>query len=122
VLAGGVDGLNVFRQQASPGVTWSLVVQRVAQGAAHAVVKDLDAPADQRRLLRTVTREHGPGDLEFASELRDLHWRLYGVRADDDWQREISDFWRSVEAASSLEQAWASTVSVMVRDPSFVAY
>lgn len=127
VLAGGVDGYAVGRPQAEPGITWALVVKRLAQAAAsHAAQVELEE-AGERRLFTTVTTADRPGSEAFTTELEALHWRLYArrVTADGDGADRLAAaeaLWSSVEATEGPSAAWAALASAMLRDPEFVGY
>ncbi|MCB9766334.1 MAG: hypothetical protein H6739_41550 [Alphaproteobacteria bacterium] len=123
VLAGGVDGYNVFRPQSRPGLTWALVYKRAAQGAAQrAVQTELVDGEPGQGLFQHVTLDTRPGDPAFAQELEQLHWRLYAVRADEARLADLAALWEAVEAESDPAWAWSTVVAVMLRDPWFVTY
>jgi hypothetical protein len=122
LLGGGLDGSYVNRLQQTPGVTWNLVVERVAQGAAQVVVEQELAQGGEHRFFGNITLETAPGSPEFEAEAERLHWRLYAVRADDGWLSEISSLYGEVQAAAGSAAAWEATVSAMLRDPLFVGY
>ena len=121
VLAGGIDGRGVRSQQHNPGLTWMLVVKRVAQAAADAAVSR-DLVAGEAVLLSHVTLENRPGDSAFTAELDGLHWRLYALPAESVWRDEISALWSAVEAEDGAVAAWKTTLAVLFRDPLFVTY
>lgn len=111
VLQGGVDGYSVTQPQKLPGMTWGLVMKRVAQfGGASAVANGLVA-VDAR-----------PGDTAFSAEIEQLHWRLYAERADAGWISGISDLWSAIEAQEGSDSAWAGAIEAMLRDPKLVSY
>lgn len=120
-LGGGVDGYSVGAVQQDPGLTWALVVQRVAEGAAHAAVqRDLGEGA--HALLRGVDAATVPTDAAFGEELRSLHWRLYAERPDDAWVDAATALWTEVAEADGAEAAWAAVLTAALRDPRFVSY
>ena len=121
-LAGGVDGYSVTRAQQDPGVTWVVTVKRFTQAAAsYAVDQELNQGAE-RRLLSHVTTDSRPGDADFDLELRELCWRLYGVRPDADQTSALASVWSTVYAAEGVDAAWSRVLSAMLRDPAFVGY
>lgn len=115
VLAGGVDGSSVFGPQRTPGLTWALVVARLAEGAgSHA-----SSTLGEAGLLAGVTASNRPGDAAFTATLDAMYWRMFATRPDDGWRAEIADLWLAVEPEGAAA-AWAAVVSVLVRDPAFV--
>ena len=121
VLGGGVDGRMVSTSQQDPGLTWMLVVKRAAQAAASAAV-ERDLVEGQGLLISGVSLDDRPGDDAFEAALEDLHWRMYAVRADAEWQSDIGALWDAVEADDGAEAAWRTTLTVMLRDPLLVSY
>jgi hypothetical protein len=122
VLSGGVDGYAVGKAQSEPGITWALVVKRLAQAAGDNVVAtELEADGD-RRLFTEVTLDDRPGDDAFTAELKQLHWRMFGRRATDERLAADEALWTEVEAADGAAAAWATLVSALLRDPEFVGY
>ena len=121
VLGGGVDGRMVSTPQQQPGLTWMLVVKRIAQAAAAAAVQR-DLVEGQGRLIAGIDLDDRPGDDAFEDALDSLHWRLYAVRADADWRAEIGALWEAVEAEDGAEAAWRTALTVMLRDPLLVSY
>lgn len=122
VLAGGVDGETVGSPQADPGLTWALVVKRLAEGAAAYAVETELVEGGERRFFTTVTLEDRPGDATFDAELADLHWRLYGVRADTTRLADASALWTAIEAEAGAAEAWKGLASGLLRDPELVGY
>ncbi len=120
ILGGGVDGAYVTRPQATPGATWVLVTQRLAEAAAATAVPAHFAGGDNRLL------ELAPGvpstDPAFAAELDRLHWRLYGQRPDATWQAAIRGLYDGVFVAEGEQAAWQAVLIAMFRDPLFVSY
>lgn len=111
VLAGGVDGLNVTQPEREPTLSQALVLKRLAQAAAqHAVA--------ERELLSDAELEAGPG----AETLIRLHRRIHGVTPDADQLAADEALWAEVAAISGPLQAWASVVTVLLRDPAFWMY
>ena len=119
VLAGGMDGQTVTRAERDPTLTQALVVKRLAQGAAaFAVAEELEGGAP-RRLFGEVQLDDRPGDAAFDAELRRLHRRLYARDPDPDERDEAAAHWEAAAAAAGPAAAWASLVSVWLRDPAF---
>jgi len=121
-LAGGVDGNAVTRPQEAPSLTWALTLQRLSEGAAgHAVHGDLIA-SDGTGLLSRVDLDTRSTDSAFNKQLKELHWRMYGARAQEEWLTAITQLWERVEAEEGAQSAWTALVSAMLRDPSFGSY
>jgi len=118
-LAGGVDGAYITAPQDSPGMTWALVVQRLAEAATG---YDLRDGLGSSGLLAGVSEEARPGDVAFDDALDQLHWRLYGVRADETWRAAITSLWELAESDAGVSEAWRVVVVAMLRDPAFVGY
>ncbi len=116
LLAGGVDGESVFVPQRDPGLTWSLVVQRLAQAAGSFAAGTLGTTG----LLEGVTVTHLPGEPVFDETLEALHWRLYATRAEPAWVADVGGLWTEVASVDGPEAAWASVVAALLRDPEFV--
>ncbi|MDG1482308.1 MAG: hypothetical protein P8R54_22145 [Myxococcota bacterium] len=120
MLAGGVDGVSVVRPQQRPGVTWALVIRRLAQAAAeHAVTAELARPAAERTLLTLVDSDTTPQDEAFNSQLRALYWQLYAERPDSAWLQAAAALWTEGASISS-ETGWIGLLSAMLQDPRFV--
>ena len=123
VLAGGVDGTNVYRLQDDPGLTWALVTRRFAQAAAdHAVQRELVLGGEPRRLFGAVTLDTLPGEAAFEAELAALHLRTTGQPAEADWLEEITALWEAAEAQDGPAAAWTAVVTALLRDPDFLSY
>ncbi len=121
-LAGGVDGTAITRAQDAPSLTWALTVQRLSEGAAgHAVAGDLETGGGPG-LLNRVDLDTLPEDPAFSAQLKALHWRMYGVRADEDWLDGITVLWETVDTHEGPQTAWTAVVSAMIRDPDFGGY
>jgi hypothetical protein len=112
VLVGGVDGYSVYRPQKDPGLTWALVIKRVAEAAAGYVV-DQELFQGNRRLLCCADLGTGPDSDAFIEELLHLHWRLYGTAPDDARLAADTELWQVVNDERGAGFAWqAETVSV----------
>ncbi len=116
VLAGGVDGASLTAPQPDPGVTWALVVQRLAQGAASHAVSQAVAGSPPP-ILADITLTAPPDE----ATLERLHFWLLGVRADADWLADVAALWEAAEAQSDASTAWAAVLEVLMRDPDFVS-
>ncbi|MCB9745616.1 MAG: DUF1588 domain-containing protein [Alphaproteobacteria bacterium] len=125
VLAGGSDGAYVTRDSDRPTATHALVVERLAQMAAHHVVAEDAANRDAPRLF-TLHDPAAPLDEELAREqLRALHLRVLSVplTPNSESEDELLALIEEVsELTSSREDGWASALSVLLRDPGFVLY
>jgi hypothetical protein len=100
-------------------MTWALVVQRLAEAATG---HDLQSGLVESRVLSGVSADTRPGDAAFDLALDRLHWRLYGVRADEAWRSDIGALWQAVESGEGATEAWRAVVVAMLRDPAFVGY
>ena len=111
VLAGGVNPPYVNEVSADHTVTRDLVIKRLAQAAGrYAVDNDV------------IDGNLVAGEAEFEEALASLHRRMYAVEPEAAWRSEITTLWQEIAALSDGEQAWASVVSVMIRDPAFWTY
>jgi hypothetical protein len=121
LLAGGVDGMTVVQPPQDPSVTWALAIERLAQAASYAAVQQDFGGEPPPVLLTGVTRDTVPGDLAFEAQLRELHWRLYAVRADDAFLEEATALWsESLASEGDPRAAWMVLLSAMLRDPLWV--
>lgn len=121
VMAGGVDGVLATRPQAAGSVAWSLVVQRLAEGAAaqalSAVLDDgIDVP-----LLQGVSLDAVPGEAGFTEDLEVLWWRLLAVRPTSAEVAGLTTLWQSLQADHGERAAWAGVLSALLRHPDFVS-
>lgn len=120
VLAGGADGEDVTRPQQEPGLTWALVVERAAQGAAaHAVTREL-VEGQEGPLFQGVTLDDKPGDAAWDAELEELHRRLFARAAPERLEADQA-LWDAVAAEHGPETAWIALVTLLLRDPEFVS-
>ncbi|MFT5680986.1 MAG: hypothetical protein ACI8RZ_001892 [Myxococcota bacterium] len=122
VLAGGVDGNKVTAPQQTPGLTWALVTERIAQAAAdHVVEADLILGGTQ--LLDRVDLSSLPGDDAFTEQLDAIHWRMHAHRLSDEDRADQEALWEAVLAISSdPATAWSALLTAQLRDPEFVSY
>jgi hypothetical protein len=129
VLSGGIDSRDVTVRSHDPSVGLVLVQERLAWSAAwHVVQHDLDPErTDDAVLLRYVTSETTPeGDPDaFEAQVRSLYLELTGHPLAVD-AREPSlqaQLWEEVfSVTGSTDQAWASVLSVVLRDPHLLFY
>jgi hypothetical protein len=124
LMLGGADGDLVTTTSLGPGLSRSLVIQRLAQAAAMYVVPlDLVAPPEDRLLLGTsqalVPVATGP---EFDAEVNNLYVRLLSRTPEPTELAEASALFEAVGAISDVETAWESVVTVLMRDPDFWSY
>jgi hypothetical protein len=123
ILGGAVDGAYVTRPQRTPGLTWSLTVQRAAEAAAtFAVNHELATPGATNRLFHYADPDARPGDATFTRELTELDWRLSGRRPSAADQAGQEELWSAIEAGAGAEAAWVGLVSALLRDPDVVSY
>ncbi len=126
VLSGGVDGYSVGRPQPEPGLSWALVVKRLAQAAAaYAVETELVGSLDEDgepHLFGVISLDDRPGSAAFTTELDQLHWHLFARRADADRRLSEEALWTEMNAAEGPAAAWTTLVSALLRDPEFVGY
>ena len=131
LLAGTVDGTYQTRPQESPSLTWILVQQRAAEGAAdHLVQHDLGEVSDGTpRLLARVDLDTRPGDAAFALQLEDLAWRLWGLPLDAERAASLEALFTAAAAPGAGESpdeavraAWTAVLVAMLRDPDFGSY
>ncbi|MCB9780919.1 MAG: hypothetical protein H6742_20285 [Alphaproteobacteria bacterium] len=124
VMAGGVDGLVVLRPDPLPTLTRSLVIRRLAQAAAADVVASDGAIDSGRRLFRDGDDLAAltPDDEAWRAQVVQLHRRILGTVPDDDRVADLAALYTAVSDAADPDQAWASVVSLMLRDPAFWSY
>jgi hypothetical protein len=126
VMGGGADGLIVTDPSPWPGVSRSLVIQRLAQLAAQAALEeDLARAAVDRRLVGTTAEDLltlRPGDGRFEAEVEALRLRVHGLRPDADTLADDAALWTEVEALAGPQLAWQALVGGLLRDPLFWSY
>ena len=118
VLGGSVDGEAVTRVQTTPSLTWSLTVQRAAEGAAQTAVERAETPGSLLEGLVSLT----PADPGYADALDTLLWHLTATHGDDDWRTDTTQLWQDVAADSDETTAWRAVLVAILRDPLFVSY
>lgn len=97
-LSGGVDGEQVKGPQQVPGLTRTLVIQRLAERAARGVAAQ------------------GPVDIA------QWHWRLLAERPSPEALAELEALHAAVLAQSDTATADAAVLTVLLRDAAFEAY
>ena len=124
VLAGGVDGLLLTEPQASPGLPWSLVVQRTAQAIADLAVRYELEEGLPPVVFAGLDPDARPGDAAFDAGLDRQWWRMTATELGDADRQALAELWQSVytSAGDDPAQAWRSVLSVILRDPLFVTY
>jgi hypothetical protein len=123
ILGGGIDGHQVTQPAREPSLASSLLLKRIAQaGAAWVVQKDLVEGGESRLFQYVSLGSDTPGQPDFTAELHQLHLRLHGAEASTDQLARDEALWTEVEAISDPATAWASLISVMIRDPAFWSY
>lgn len=130
-LAGGIDGRTVTTPASEPNTTSTLVLDRIASGAARFAVDTDRAAAPRDRVLFgsaltfDETPDH-PADRDaMAAEMVDLYARVLSlpVAADGPEVEALLGLWSEVYAAEpDPSTAWAAVVSALLRDPSFALY
>jgi len=121
ILAGGVDGESVTQVLGEPGLTWALVVKRVAEAAANHTV-EAELLAGDRDLFCCVSLDDEPGDEAFEEELLNLHWRLFGQVPSADRLSADVDLWQTIASDHGTGFAWQGLLSGLLRDPALVTY
>lgn len=97
-LAGGVDGEQVKGPQQVPGLTRTLVIQRLGERAARSVAAQ--------------------GSIDIAQ----WHWRLLAERPTDQDMDALEALHSTVLAQSDVQTADAAVLTVLMRDAAFEAY
>ena len=122
ILGGGVDGTYVSRAQPLPGLTWSIVLARVAEAAGVAIAThDLDEAAPW--LLDGVSSTDGADTDAFAEQVAAARWRLLAMRPSEDDVGADADLFDEVLALTGdVPSAWAALVQAWLRDPAFGSY
>lgn len=112
-LAGGVDGEEVLTPQRDPGLTWALVLRRLAEAAGeHAARVGLEEGAGPLAGLGGLT----PGDPAFDEAYVALVWRVVARAPSAEEQAEDAALWRAVAAEEGEQAAWAALLSLWLRD------
>ncbi len=99
VLAGGVDGAQVFAPQTEPGLTWALVLEQAAETTPVVQLTAWDEAA-----------------------VAELAWRLWAERPSDTELASMRGLWNAVEGLYDAEVASQAVGSALLRDPRFGTY
>lgn len=123
VLGGSVDGVTLTAPQRTPGLTWSLTVQRAGEVSAGLIVDRDLADGATPTLLLGATGATVPSDAAFSTAVSAAWWRLLAERPTDEDIAGLGALWQSVvDAGGTSEEAWTTVVAVLLRDPDFVSY
>jgi hypothetical protein len=123
VLAGGVDGDALSAPQQDPGLTWALVIKRLAESGAYVALESaLDEDTATTSILSEMNLSLAPADPGFEAAIDQLGFRLLAVRLSSEEQSGLADLWTTVEQDQGPEQAWAAVLIALLRDPLFVSY
>jgi hypothetical protein len=122
IMAGGKDGDHVVVNQEVPNLVIAAVYARFSQAAAGYAAREELTDGGERRLFSGVSLGDRPGDAAFDRELGDLWFRLLAERPTEGELSALAALWSAVEADYGAEQAWIAAVSVLLRDPDFLAY
>lgn len=110
ILAGGLDGHAVTEPLHSPSLSQGLVLKRLSQAAGQHMVEQ-----GQLSLV-------GPEDAVWAEQVTRLSLQLHAQEPSAEDLVALEELWLAVEASSDAQQAWASLVSVLLRDDRFWSY
>ncbi|MDP2317620.1 MAG: hypothetical protein Q8P41_32340 [Pseudomonadota bacterium] len=124
ILGGGVDGTYVSRAQRLPGLTWTIVLARVAEAAGVAIAThDLGEGADTPWLLDRVIAADDSTTAAFSAQVGAARWRLLAERpTDTDLTEDAALFAAVVADTGDTSTAWAALISAWLRDPTFGSY
>jgi hypothetical protein len=120
-MMGGVDGYTTWRPQSQPGLTWALVVQRAAEGAA-STATSRHFGGETIALLGAITADEVPTDPVFEATLDGLWWQLMAVRPDAAERASLAALWTEVASEEGPESAWTAVLTALFRDGAFVGY
>lgn len=110
VMAGGLQPPHVMSRARLPGGVSDLVLQRLAQGAGqHAVASGAFAMP-------------GSGESGFEDAVTALHVRAHSIEPDADELAAALALFEAVESEEDADAAWASLISVVLRDPAYWTY
>jgi len=127
VLAGGIDSRDVVEGSHDPSVGLLSIQERLAWSAAHHVVgHDLDpARTEDAILLRYVTHETRPPDEAFEAQIRSLYVDVTGLPLAEEAREPalMAQLWTEVHTVNGdPDEAWATVLSVVLRDPHLLFY
>ncbi len=120
VMAGGVDGAFVTDPQRTPGLTWLLVIQRLAEAGSGSAIQGFgssDSP-----LFADLNIGHSPGDAVFDRTLEDLVLLLTGRPLDSTHRESLVALWQALRNTASVEDAWAGVFAALLQDPEVLSY
>jgi len=120
VMAGGVDGAYVTDPQRTPGLTWLLVTQRLAEAGSVSAIREFGS--DDSALFANLHIGHSPGDTVFEKALEDIVFRLSGRPLDEDHRESLVTLWRAARNTGSSEDAWAAVLAALLQDPEVLSY
>lgn len=124
ILAGGVDGIQSTKSARLPSISRQLSIKRFAQFASSfAIEREMAMESTERILFPGVDfLTLSPDDVEFSAILSRLY-RLFHARAPSEARIALDkEMWLQVLSQSDAKQAWASLISVLIRDPAFWSY
>jgi hypothetical protein len=123
VLGGGADGDLLSAAQQTPGLTWALTTQRVAEAAGIQIADRDLVVGSEAPLLVGVTLEIRPGDAAFDAALEALWWRLMAIHPSEADKAELTELWSAAfSLTGTAEAAWAAVITVALRDPAFLSF
>lgn len=121
IMTGGVDGERALHPQSEPGLTWTLVIARLAELAAGTVADAHFEEGEADTLLAGVSADLDVDDPAFDATLDSLSWALLAEPHDADRNALLTELWVEVEAADGVPAAWGAVLTALLRDPLFVA-
>jgi hypothetical protein len=127
-LAGGSDGYSLSEAARSPTPTLVLVHERVAEAAAWvAVQQEVEEPGSGTLFPSGLPDdpESEQGRAAMAAAIQHLHRRIFGTEpaANSEEVQSLVELWQDVrDVGEDAPSAWASVLSVLLRDPDFVLY
>ncbi len=122
ILVGGVDGSTVTSRLTVPTIASLLVIKRLSQAAADAVVQHDLVESRSPRLLSAVDLQTVPDDDAFDAQLTALYRQLYATTPDDAERAADAELWSAVAAEDGAAAAWRSLLATLLRDPAFWTY
>jgi len=120
VMAGGVDGAYVTDPQRTPGLTWLLVNQRLAEAGAVSAIQDFGS--EDSAFFADLNISHSPGDVPFDRALEQMVLRLTGRSLEQAHQESLIGLWQAVRQTSSSEEAWGAVFAALLQDPEVLSY
>lgn len=114
-LAGGADGDSVTATATDPNTTLVLVQQRLAEAAASHAVESGAAP-----VLAGLDLDTRPSEAELATLTQAVVSRA--VPPTDTEVAELLELWDAAAAEGGAREAWATVLTVLLRDPDYLFY